>query len=111
MQSNLGEGSTFTITLPDRTGEAGSCAPASVPRVAEAPAGAATILVVDDDPAVLDLLSITLGKQGLVAFDQHKLTKAGESWERTLRGAYLPSLAGHVVDPLGCGDAVGPARS
>jgi rfaE bifunctional protein kinase chain/domain/rfaE bifunctional protein nucleotidyltransferase chain/domain len=49
---------------------------------------------------------ITLGKQGLVTFDQHRPTRAGESWERKLRSAYLPSLAGSVIDPLGCGDAL-----
>ena len=30
----------------------------------------------------------------------------GESWDRGLRAAYLPSLAGRVADPLGCGDAL-----
>ncbi len=49
---------------------------------------------------------ITMGKQGLVAFDQHRPTPAGESWERRLRSAYLPSLANTVIDSLGCGDAL-----
>ncbi|MDQ3440817.1 MAG: PfkB family carbohydrate kinase [Planctomycetota bacterium] len=50
---------------------------------------------------------ITMGKQGLVAFDQHRPTAAaGESWERRLRSAYLPSLAHTVIDSLGCGDAL-----
>lgn len=49
---------------------------------------------------------VTMGKQGLVAFDQCQITQPGESWERKMRGAYLPSLAGSVIDPLGCGDAV-----
>jgi sugar/nucleoside kinase (ribokinase family) len=49
---------------------------------------------------------ITMGKQGLVAFDQCRPTQAGESWERRLRSAYLPSLAHHVIDSLGCGDAL-----
>jgi adenylate cyclase len=62
VESEPGKGSTFTIALPDRAAAA-AAAPAA-PRVAEAPAGASTILVVDDDPAVLDLLSITLGKEG-----------------------------------------------
>jgi len=65
VESEQGKGSTFTITLPDRTGEAPAAAAAqTAPRVAEAAEGASTILVVDDDPAVLDLLSITLGKEG-----------------------------------------------
>jgi signal transduction histidine kinase/CheY-like chemotaxis protein len=62
VESEPGKGSTFTITLPDRIGEVP--APASPPRVSDVPEDAATILVVDDDPAVLDLLSIILGKEG-----------------------------------------------
>jgi signal transduction histidine kinase/CheY-like chemotaxis protein len=62
VQSEPGKGSTFIITLPDRS-SAAAATPMS-PRVSDVPEGAATILVVDDDPAVLDLLSITLGKEG-----------------------------------------------
>jgi rfaE bifunctional protein kinase chain/domain/rfaE bifunctional protein nucleotidyltransferase chain/domain len=49
---------------------------------------------------------ITLGKQGLLVFDQYRLRKADESWERKLRSEYLPALAGYAIDPLGCGDAL-----
>ncbi len=49
---------------------------------------------------------VTLGKQGLCAFDQHRPAAAGESWDRGLRAAYLPTLATAAVDPLGCGDAL-----
>ena len=50
---------------------------------------------------------VTLGKQGLCAFDQQRAAEDPEdSWDRTLRAAYLPSLATRVVDPLGCGDAL-----
>ena len=49
---------------------------------------------------------ITMGKQGLVAFDECRPTQAGEAWERRVRSAYLPSLAHHVIDSLGCGDAL-----
>jgi bifunctional ADP-heptose synthase (sugar kinase/adenylyltransferase) len=34
------------------------------------------------------------------------LVTPGESWERRLRTAYLPSLAPRAIDPLGCGDAL-----
>jgi rfaE bifunctional protein kinase chain/domain/rfaE bifunctional protein nucleotidyltransferase chain/domain len=54
---------------------------------------------------------ITLGKQGLLVFDQHKQRDANESWERRLRSEYLPALANHAIDPLGCGDALLAAAS
>ena len=61
VESTPGQGSTFTIRLPDQ-----SVAPAAV---AESPApeaadGRATVLVVDDDPTVLILLAKTLEKEG-----------------------------------------------
>ncbi|HSV15736.1 MAG TPA: PfkB family carbohydrate kinase [Tepidisphaeraceae bacterium] len=50
---------------------------------------------------------ITLGKQGLCLFDQQQQTNAlSDSWDRKLRTAYLPAMASHPVDPLGCGDAL-----
>jgi rfaE bifunctional protein kinase chain/domain/rfaE bifunctional protein nucleotidyltransferase chain/domain len=49
---------------------------------------------------------ITLGKQGLLVFDQYRPRNADQSWERKLRSEYLPALAPHAVDPLGCGDAL-----
>jgi len=62
VESEPGKGSTFIITLPDRTNAIST--PAAPPRVSDVAEGASTVLVVDDDPAVLDLLSITLGKEG-----------------------------------------------
>jgi len=60
--SKQGKGSTFTITLPDREPTAASEITPS--RVQVLPDDAPSILVGDDDPAVLDLLSFTLGKEG-----------------------------------------------
>ena len=49
---------------------------------------------------------ITLGKQGLLVFDQYRARPANESWERNLRSEYLPALTQRAVDPLGSNDAL-----
>lgn len=45
---------------------------------------------------------ITLGKQGLVTFDHAE----GAAKTDRLRSEYVPALATHAIDPLGCGDAL-----
>jgi signal transduction histidine kinase/CheY-like chemotaxis protein len=60
VSSKLGEGSTFTMTLPDRRLEAATEPAAAAP----AAPSATTVLVVDDDPAARDLLANHLHREG-----------------------------------------------
>ncbi|WAC26053.1 response regulator [Ancylobacter sp. SL191] len=67
--SQAGAGSTFTIELPVETKaaavESGAAPDLSDPGAPAEP-GAITVLVVDDDPAVHEVLAATLGKEGYV---------------------------------------------
>jgi signal transduction histidine kinase/CheY-like chemotaxis protein len=62
--SRPGEGSTFTITLPDRVTMATPIEATDAPRILAESANATTVLVVDDDPAARDLLSTNLKSAG-----------------------------------------------
>ena len=68
VKSTPGQGSTFTILLPDRAAKSGQTDDDfDIERVSVTPApssSAINVLVVDDDPVVHDVLAATLGKEG-----------------------------------------------
>ncbi len=64
VSSKPGEGSVFTITLPDGGAAAAPCeGVGSAPQVSGDAAGR-TVLIVDDDPTVHDVLRATIAKEG-----------------------------------------------
>ena len=74
VESAIGMGSTFTLELPRRVGDPGATAPDPLadhdasPSSARSPAPPvaprATVVVIDDDPSVLDLAGRALAKEG-----------------------------------------------
>ena len=62
--SRPGEGSTFTITLPDRPATPTKLEAAAVPALAGKSDNAPTVLIVDDDPVARDLLAANLKGAG-----------------------------------------------
>lgn len=82
--STPGKGSTFTMIIPDQVAK--PVAPPTGPRVSGRADGKATktILVVDDDPAVHEVLSATLSREGyeiLHAYDGDEALKTMRTLE------------------------------
>jgi signal transduction histidine kinase/CheY-like chemotaxis protein len=101
VDSTLGEGSTFTFTLPIRPGARPAVAVPSVPTaaVAEAPP---LVLVVEDDPSAATLTSIHLRQAGF-AVEVATEGEAGLALARRLRPAavaldvLMPSIDGWTL--------------
>ena len=51
-------------------------------------------------------LLVTLGRRGLVVFDRPSQDPASPKYGARLRSEQLPSLAPHLADRMGCGDAL-----
>jgi CheY-like chemotaxis protein len=62
--SKAGEGSSFIMVLPDHPVQAPAATAEAVSVAAEGNGSGLTVLVVDDDPTVHDLLAATLAKEG-----------------------------------------------
>jgi len=69
--SRPGEGSTFTISLPDRGAAPAQIETAEAPRISGAAHDAPTVLIVDDDPAARELLSASLRSTGYRLIHAH----------------------------------------
>ncbi len=83
VESRIGRGTTFTIFLPAVSKKTvGSATRIPVP---PARGGCETILVVEDEPALLKLVSTTLQRQGYRVFTAGSGVQALEGWSTRLR--------------------------
>jgi CheY-like chemotaxis protein len=100
VESEAGVGSTFTIRLPAVAPQEGpaAAAPAAAPggdEGAGAPGGAGTVLVIDDDPAVRDLLQRLLAREGYRVLP----AAGGEEGLRLARAARPDAITLDVLMP------------
>ena len=49
---------------------------------------------------------VTLGAEGLIAFERAPGADSTEAWAHRVRAEHLPAFTPHPVDTLGCGDAL-----
>lgn len=49
---------------------------------------------------------VTMGSDGLIAFERLPHEPGDEGWSQRVRGEHVPALAPHALDVLGCGDAL-----
>lgn len=105
----MGQGSTFTIRLPAEVVDPKTAPKLSADdlraRVFPVPKGAATVLVIDDDPTVQDLMQRFLSKEGwrvaiaangeeglrlAKALQPNLVTLADKTWEASMQMSMKP---------------------
>ena len=65
VESEMGKGSTFALTLPVRVAKKNATNPESKGSTAAPAPGATTVLIIDDEPSVRDLMSKSLASEGI----------------------------------------------
>ncbi|MCA9279108.1 MAG: adenylyltransferase/cytidyltransferase family protein [Phycisphaeraceae bacterium] len=52
-------------------------------------------------------IAVTLGEDGVIVFTRNQAEETdSQAWAHRVSSVHIPSLAGHVKDTLGCGDAL-----
>jgi GAF domain-containing protein/CheY-like chemotaxis protein len=102
VESQAGRGSTFTIRLPAQVAERVEEPVRPETPAERAPAGAGTVLVIDDEPAVRDLMQRFLGREGFrvvtAATGEEGLRRARELRPDTITlDVMMPGLDGWAV--------------
>jgi GAF domain-containing protein/DNA-binding response OmpR family regulator len=102
VESESERGSTFTIRLPARVAEAAEEPVAPAPLADHGPPGVGTVLVIDDEPAVRDLMQRFLSKEGFRVVAAAS-GEEGLRWARELRpdaitlDVMMPGMDGWAV--------------
>jgi GAF domain-containing protein/DNA-binding response OmpR family regulator len=102
VESEAGRGSVFTIRLPARVAETAEEPVAPPPLAEHGPPVAGTVLVIDDEPAVRDLMQRFLGKEGFRVVAAAS-GEEGLRWARELRpdaitlDVMMPGMDGWAV--------------
>ncbi|MFC4998762.1 response regulator [Dactylosporangium cerinum] len=102
LQSSLGEGSRFTVRLPDATADMPAAAPAALPVAGPAGAARGRVLIIDDDARAAELLMTYLaaaGYQVRVAPGGEEGLTAARAWvpDAILLDVVMPGLDGWDV--------------
>ncbi len=98
VESQVGEGTTFRIYFPEAEGEAETAPP---PKIAEAPSGSETVLLVEDEPAVRALAATILGRIGYRVLTAEDGASALKMWKEhdsevdvLLTDVIMPQMSG-----------------